>query len=408
MKRTVILILVVAAVAFTAWKVEQWRSLPPEVPFSSVTRGTITSSVPTNGKVEPVQWTVARAEKPGLVAHILISKGQRVNANDPLVELDSADAQAEKVAAESRISQARADLDLINRGGRPAEITEIEGSLDRTKLELQIAQREHDSLVRLQAKQAVTLYEVTSSASRLEQLRQQIKSLEQKKISLAALPSDRTAAEARLRDAEAALRLAEIRIRMSTVRAPMAGIVYQFDLKPGAYLNAGDAVASIGRLDQVVVTVYVDEPDLGRVEKGMPVFVTWDALPDRKWQGTVDRKPTQIVALGSRQVGEVVCLIQNHDLTLLNGTNVNAEIRTNTVENALTMSKEAIRREGNQPGVLLLDKSGETSKVVWRKITLGVNNTTRTQVEGLKEGDSVALPTERPLKDGMLVRPVFP
>ena len=41
--------------------------------------------------------------------------------------------------------------------------------------------------------------------------------------------------------------------------------MYQFDLKPGAYLNAGDMVATIGRLDRVRVKVYVDEPDLGRV-----------------------------------------------------------------------------------------------------------------------------------------------
>jgi hypothetical protein len=45
---------------------------------------------------------------------------------------------------------------------------------------------------------------------------------------------------------------------------------------------------------------------------------------------------------------------------------------------------------------------------VWRKIALGVNNTTRTQVEGLKDGDTVALPTEKPLKAGMQVKPIFP
>jgi multidrug efflux pump subunit AcrA (membrane-fusion protein) len=100
----------------------------------------------------------------------------------------------------------------------------------------------------------------------------------------------------------------------------------------------------------------------------------------------------------------VICLIQNPDMDLLPGTNVNAEIKSESVENALTIPKEAVRRESNQTGVYTL----EADHITWRKITLGVNNTTRSQVEGLKDGDPVALPTEKPLKDGMQVKPIFP
>ena len=82
---------------------------------------------------------------------------------------------------------------------------------------------------------------------------------------------------------------AETQIEQSIVRAPIEGTVYQFDLKPGAYLNAGDTVASIGRLDQVRVNVNVDEPDLGHVAVGMPVIITWDALAGRQWAGVSTR-----------------------------------------------------------------------------------------------------------------------
>jgi hypothetical protein len=50
----------------------------------------------------------------------------------------------------------------------------------------------------------------------------------------------------------------------------------------------------------------------------------------------------------------------------------------------------------------------EGDRIRWRKITQGVNNTTRTQVKELKDGDAVALPSEKPLKDGMAVEPVVP
>ena len=64
-------------------------------------------------------------------------------------------------------------------------------------------------------------------------------------------------------------------------------------------MNAGDLIANVGRMDQLPVRVFVDEPELGRVEVGQPVTITWDALPGRQWDGRVERKPASIQTLGS-------------------------------------------------------------------------------------------------------------
>ena len=257
--------------------------------------------------------------------------------------------------------------------------------------------------MRLQAQQAATRFEVTTAKQRVDNALLQIRALEQKRQSLVAGP-DKSAALARLHDAETAAKLADQRIKQSVVRAPISGVVYRFELKRGAYLNAGDTVATVGKLERVRVNVYVDEPDLGRVTRGQPVAITWDALPGRSWSGVVDKTPTQIEALGSRQVGQVICAIENPDRDLLPGTNVTAEIRAEKVENALTIPREAIRRELGQAGVFVL--AGD--RVAWKKITMGIGNTTRAQVEGVSEGESIALPTEKPLKEGMVVKAVYP
>ncbi|MBZ5606119.1 MAG: efflux RND transporter periplasmic adaptor subunit, partial [Acidobacteriia bacterium] len=251
---------------------------------------------------------------------------------------------------------------------------------------------------------AATAAEVNDARQRVEQAKLQITAFEERRQALGAT-ADRASAQARLEEAQAAASLADAQIKQSVVRAPVEGTVYQFDLKPGAYLNAGDAVASIGTLDRVRVNVYVDEPDLGRVAKGMPVVITWDARPGQQWEGEVDHTPTQIQALGSRQVGEVVCIIRNPRRELLPGTNVNVEIRSETVDNAIAIPKEAIRTERGQTGVYLLTGN----QIQWRQVKLGVANTTRSQVtEGVKDGDAVALYSDKPLKDAMIVAPVFP
>jgi HlyD family secretion protein len=400
--RHLIWVAILVAVAGGVWYAVTLRNQPPELAFARVVREPIASSVPTNGKIEPLVWAEARAEKSGPVQSILIQRGAQVAQGAELIELDSAEARAELAAAQARVSQARADLDVIEKGGRATDLSALSGEVEREKLELAAAQKEYDSLVRLQAKQAATAYEVSQAKDRVDRAQTQIHALEQRRGALVA-PEDRSAAEARLHDAESAVTLAEERIRKSVVRAPVSGTVYQFDLKPGAYLNAGDLVASIGQLDRVRVKVFVDEPDLGRVTPGKPVVITWDALPGRQWKGTVDKKPTQIVPLGTRQVGEVLCVIDNPNHELLPGTNVNVDISSEEAASALTIPKEAVRRELGQTGAFVL--AGNT--LTWKKITLGVGNTTRTQVEGLNENDAVALPSDKPLKDGMLVAPRF-
>ncbi len=403
MGRWIWVVVLLAAAGVGLWQLDGWRRQPPEVPFARAARETIASTVPTNGKVEPIEWATARAARSGPVEKILVQRGQKVQQNDPVVELDASEAQAELTAAQARISQIHAEIETLSQGGRSTDLAEIASGVERARLDLKVAQNDYDALLRLQAKQAATGLEVATAKERVDRAKLQIESFEHRKAALVAKP-DRASAEARLRDAESAAGLAQIRIDQSVVRAPIAGTVYQFDLKPGAYVNAGDAIAYIGRLDRVHVTVYVDEPDLGRVAKGMPTSITWDAIPGRTWKGAVDRTATQVVALGTRQVGEVVCLIENPDMDLLPGTNVNAEIRSEVVADAVTIPKEAVRHEAGQTGVFVLNGD----RLAWRKTNLGVNNTTRTQVSELHEGDAVALPTEKPLKDGTVVRAVYP
>jgi HlyD family secretion protein len=400
--RVILLVLVLAAAAGLTWTLVNWRNQPPEIPFTKVVRESIVSSVSTNGKVEPSDWAPARADRSGPVVAILVERGKYVEQDATLVEIDSSDAKADLASAQSRIEQTKADLAMFERGGRTTDLADISSGIDKAKLELEVAQRDFERDTRLQAKGAATSFEVATAKQRVDSAQLQIRSLEQKRTSLVAAP-DRSAALARLHDAESAAKLADQRIKQSVVRAPISGVVYQFDLKRGAYLNAGDVVATIGKLERVKVNVYVDEPDLGRVTRGLPVSITWDALPGRTWTGLVDKTPTQVEALGSRQVGQVICAIENPNRDLLPGTNVTAEIRAESVQNAMTIPREAIRRELGQAGVFVL----VGDHVAWKKITMGIGNTTRAQVEGIAEGDSIALPTEKPLKEGMVVKPVY-
>ena len=400
--RTSIAILLVAAAAVVAW-IAAKRSAPAGVDFVKVTRETIASTLGTNGRVEPVEWLPARAERSGVVARVFVMRGQHVKKDEPLVELDTRVATAELSKAQAAIQEAQAQQQLLNQGGRIAERQQIDADLARARLDLKAAEVNTQTLERLVSKQAATRQELDAARQTEDQLKLRIQALEEHKTALVT-GTDKEIAKARLQEAQSAASVARTNLDLSVVHAPMEGTVYDFDLKPGSFVNPGDPIAKIGTLDRVRVTVYVDEPDLGKVRKGEVVSITWDALPGHQWKGAVDKLPTQIVPLGTREVGEVGCIIENPDRDLLPNANINADIEATAAANVLVLPKEAIRREGSETGVLLL----QGDRVAWRKVSLGVSSYTKTQVlTGLMEGDAVALPTDKPIKSGSKVEPVY-
>jgi HlyD family secretion protein len=369
---------------------------PPKVTFARVKRQTLVSTLPTNGKVEPSVWQAVRAETAGTVSRAPVEDGRTVAAGDVLAAIADPSLQAEIDAAQAKLNEARANLASQEAGGKPAEFTDIENSLARARFDLEQAQKTLATLERLVARHAATQQEADAARDKVQQSELEIAGLEKRKRSLV-WPTEVAAARARVGDAETALQLARRREALSLVRSPMAGVIYGREVRQGSYLNPGDLVANVGRMDRLRVRVYVDEPELGRVAVGQPVTITWDALPGRQWHGEVEKKPVAVQALGSRQVGEVVCSIANEGRALIPGTNVNAEIRTAAVENALVMPKEALRHDSQGDYVLAL-KGGAVER---RAVKQGASSVTMVQiVEGLGDADAVALPSDAPLKNG--------
>jgi HlyD family secretion protein len=402
LKRTLLVILPLAAAAFAIWFFTK-RSDVPQVPFAKATRGTISNLLSTNGKVEPVDYIEVHVQTPGVISQLLVHAGDSVRKGQILAHLNEPGLEQELQAALAREAQSRADLQTLQAGGRSSDGAELDGSLSRVKADRDAAQHNLEALQRLLAKQAATPYEVEQARQAVHSLDVQIVALQQRRAALVG-KDDISSAQARVRETQANVQLAQEHIEQDVIRSPMSGTIYDLPARAGSYLNAGDLVAKIGKLDPVRVRVYVDEPELGRVAKGEKVRITWDALAGKEWAGTVERRPTEVVTLGTRQVGEVLCTIDNPMRELAPGTNVNAFILTQVVENALTIPKAAVRRDSGI-GVFVLQKD---STVAWRPIRRGASDALRVEVqEGLQEGDAVADATDQVLKTGEKVNPVF-
>ena len=196
-----ILVIVIFAAGLAAWVVTR-RSDAAPVPFGHATRETISNILSTNGKVEPLQYVDVHADVTGLIRRVLVQNGDTVRQGQALVELTEPGLAQTLDAAAAREAEARAELQTLEGGGRSVDTADIDASLTRLRTERDAAQKNLESLERLQQKQAATSYEVDQARQAVKNLDVQIQSLGTRKTALVG-KGDVAAAEARVREAEA-------------------------------------------------------------------------------------------------------------------------------------------------------------------------------------------------------------
>ena len=376
------------------------------VPVRAVTaqRGTIRSVVSTNGKVEPLQNFEAHAPIATTVKKLLVREGDHVKKDQLLVQLNDAKARSQAAQAKAQVLSADADFSGIQSGGNREEVLTLESQIVKARTACDTAQRNVDALRRLQQQNAASPGEVTNAEDQLKRTTADLNLLLQKQKNRYSQP-EITRVDAQKSEAQAAYAAAEDVLNQLNIRAPFDGVVYSLPVLQGAYLSPGDLVLQEADLSKVRVRAFVDEPDVGRLAPGDKIDVTWDAMPDRTWEGSVSVIPAVIKLHGTRNVGETTCIVDNRDFKLLPNVNVGVTIITAEHRDVLTVPREAVRQEDSKAYVYQI----VNNELQRRYVQTSISNLTQVEVTGgLPENALVALgPTNsKPLHDGLSVKVV--
>jgi HlyD family secretion protein len=369
---------------------------------TTVVRGPIRSVVSTNGKIEPVENFEAHAPVATTVKRVLIKEGDHVRKGQLLLQLDDADIRSQAARAQAQIKTAQADQSDLQTGGTHEEMLTLGSQLVKARNARDTAQRNLDAFHRLQQQGAASPGEVKQAEDGLQRAQADVTLLEQKQKDRYS-PPEAARVEAQGTEARAAYAAAEDALLKSNIRAPFDGIVYSLPVKQGAYVQAGDLLLQVADLAHVLVRVFVDEPDVGRLAPGQSTEITWDAIPGRTWNATVSSVPSTVKLRGTRNVGEATCTVDNRDLRLLPNVNVGVTIVTAEHEGVLTVQRDALRLDDSKPYVFeVVD-----SKLKRQEVQISLQNLTRVEISsGLKESAVVALGAEgsKPLSDGASVK----
>lgn len=371
-------------------------------------RENIVSSISSNGKVEPISPTVIRAQSDTFIDRLHISEGQNVKKGQLLLELNVKEATAQLAQAKSRLLRAEDEYRAARAGGRADEAARVAGDLAKAIAERDRLQKNHDSLERLLTQGAATKDELATNDLALLKAQSEVTHLSAVKQEFdrqAGIDSSRGSLS--VQQVQSDVAVLEDKVRQGKIYAPVDGTVYSMPVRAGDFVKTGDLLLEMADLHKVRVRVFIDEPEMGALEVGLPVKITWDALADRVWQGTTETVPKQVVARGSRSVGEMLCSVQNDKLELLPNTNVNVTIRSKERSNVVTVPRGAVESDGGQKFVFLVRQGVGKSTLEKRLIEVGIADATNYEVvSGLSVGDVVALPGDVDLKDGMNVRVV--
>lgn len=379
---------------------------PLKVRATTVQRGPIRSLVSTNGKIEPIQNLEAHAPISTTVKRLLVKEGDTVRKGQLLIQLDDADIRSQAARAQAQIKAAQAEQSDLKIGGTQEEVLTLNTQLVKAQSARDVAQRNLEALRRLQKEGAASPGEVRAAEDTLQRAQADLTLAQQKKADRYS-PPEVAKVQAQASEAQAAYDAAEDALSKSTVRAPFDGVVYSVPVKQGAFVQAGELLLQEADLSRVLVRAFVDEPDIGRLQAGQKVEVTWDAVPGRIWTGTVSTVPATVKARLSRHVGETTCTIDNHDLRLLPDVNVGVTIVVAEHDNVLTLQRDAVHSDDGRPYVFqIVDNHLKRQPVV-----ISLQNLTRVEITGgLDAGASVAVPSEDtkvPLTDGAAVKVVL-
>jgi HlyD family secretion protein len=369
-------------------------------------RETFRSSITSNGKVEPIMPYSLRAKFDGFVDRVIAAEGMNVRRGDLLLTIDDRDVRAQLDQARAQLAAQEDDLRAANNGGRADEVAKLSADLKSAEVERNLLQRQQETLTKLAAQNAATSQELERNRAALERAEASLDQAHKAKQQFEHQTElDRERLTLLVQHSKTLVNDLQDKADSTRVVAPANGTLYSFPVHAGDFVHTGDLLAAIADLHELRVRAYIDEPELGQLKPGQTVVVTWDALPGRTWTGKTEILPRQVVALGSRNVGELLCTIENQAMELIPNTTVDVRIEINEIPDALVLPRGAVQIDGARRYVYRLD-GGRLHRA---EIRVGVSNATQFQVlSGISAGDTLALPGDTPLRNNMAVRVAIP
>ena len=354
---------------------------------TAVTRGVITHNLNLAGQFQPYQVIDVHAKVSGYIRHIYVDIGDKVRKGQVLavLEVPELDAQLKGTVAEVAYSK--------------DEITRAQHEVLRTQSEHAAVHADYTRLKQAAGAQPGLIAEQELDNAQSKDLASEAQ-VDAAKAALAAAKQQSEVAGANNE------RVSDL-TDYTRVTAPLDGVVVWRYADTGALIQAGTSsdvqslpVVKLSQSDLLRLRLPVPEDAVQYIHEGALVNVRVDAV-NRTLVGKVVRF-TRNVNLSTRTM-ETEIDVENKDLSLSPGMYANAMLELERRDGVLTVSLQALVKNGNQATVLVVDDQNRVSS---RNVQLGLQGSALAEVKsGLNEGDRVIIGGQSRYQVGETVKP---
>ena len=178
-------------------------------------------------------------------------------------------------------------------------------------------------------------------------------------------------------------------INGTAVLAQYNGVITSIELKEGDSISTGSALVTLYDMEDVTMSVTVDEKDMDDISLGSEANITFTAYPEEIFAAQVSEISDASTDSDGNVVYEVTVTLGGDVSELFQGMTGDITFVSRQSEETLYIYKRAVITENEKSYVKVRDEDGNILK---KEITTGFTDGTYIQVvEGLSEGDVVLI-----------------
>jgi HlyD family secretion protein len=224
----------------------------------------------------------------GRLERFSVDEGDVVTRRQELAAIDTTDLGLALRQAKADGRQAAAELGLRVAGPRKEDIGEAGAQVKALESDLEGAQRDLDRMQGLLDRGAGTTKGRDDAKVRRDTAGQRLEAARQAlaRLNAGSRPEEIEAARARVAATDARIAQLEQQIQDATVTSPVDGVVTEKIAERGELLQVGSGLCIVTDLADAWLTIYVPEPDLGRIRIGQAAQVRTDGGETRQGKVT--------------------------------------------------------------------------------------------------------------------------
>ncbi|MDF1643656.1 MAG: HlyD family secretion protein [Pseudomonadales bacterium] len=253
---------------------------------------------------------------PGWIAEFDVSSNDRLKKGQPIIKIDSRDAQLRLKELDAQVAAMEAELDRLTaqkkmvdlqtgsqQTAASSRLSEAQSELTSSQVKLDFASHDLERATKLRDKNLIAQHQWDSKKSTFDQAKQShagwkakintaqaaVSESQANRDQMIVLESQQLKMSHQLQQIKASRERQALKVADHTIPSPISGVVDETFVDAGEYIGPGQRILLMHNPDNIWIKANAKETEIRFIEVGTPAVIIVDAYPDLELVGEVSR-----------------------------------------------------------------------------------------------------------------------